>query len=107
MTDTTFTASSDPGGDTLLIVVDGDLDASVAERFEGEIRAALFTSTAPRLVIDLTGVAFMDSTALGVIVGAKNVMRERDGVVVLRQPSATVARLLEVTMLAGELEIEG
>jgi anti-anti-sigma factor len=106
MTEPTFTATVDTEPDTLALTVTGDLDASVADRFEGEIRAALFTSDATRLVIDLTDVGFVDSTALGVIIGAKNAMRDRGGVVVLRRPGATVARLLEVTQLAGELEIE-
>ena len=106
MTEPTFEAEADDESKTLLLTVTGELDASVAERFEGEIRAGIFTSEATRLVIDLTGVGFMDSTALGVIIGAKNVMRERGGLVVLRRPSPTVARLLEVTQLAGDLEIE-
>lgn len=106
MTETTFSASTDSLDGSIVLLVDGELDALVAEQFEGEIRAALFTSSATRLVLDLTSVAFMDSSALGVIVGAKNLMRERDGVVVLRHPGSTVARLLEITMLAGELEIE-
>jgi anti-sigma B factor antagonist len=105
VTETTFAVRSAESGD-LVVTVAGELDANVAGRFEGEIRAGLFTSDATRLVIDLTDVGFIDSTALGVIIGARNQMRERDGIVVLRRPGPTVARLLDVTLLAGELEIE-
>ena len=84
----------------------GEVDPHTAPRVEGEIRAGLLSPTIDTLVLDLSGVAFMDSSGLRVVIAAHRSMREREGRLVLRSPSATVARLLEITQLAGEIEIE-
>ena len=74
---------------------------------EGEIRAALFGAPeATSLDIDLSAVSFMDSSGLRVLIGALQAIRERDGgAMIVRRPSPTVAQLLEVTKLSGELTI--
>jgi anti-anti-sigma factor len=93
-------------GDVLTFDVAGDLDLSVADRFEGEVLAALFTSDATICKMDLSGVSFIDSTCLSVILGTEKAMRERGGTLVLRHPSPTVHRLLEITALTGKITIE-
>lgn len=90
----------------IVCVCAGDIDPESAPRLEGELRAALFTSTAPSLVLDLTDVSFMDSSGLRVVIDLHKTMRERSGRLILRKPSPTVSRLLEVTNLTGTLDIE-
>ena len=92
--------------DTLTLVLVGEVDAHTAPRLEGEIQAGLFTSGITQLVLDLSAVTFLDSSGLRVVIAAHRSMRERDGSLVLRRPSDTVQRLLEITQLTGELQIE-
>jgi anti-sigma B factor antagonist len=81
-------------------------DGAVVVRLAGEIdiynsddvRAALdeVTETGPqRLVVDLTDVGFMDSTALGVLIQARSRLENR--ALLLAAPSAEIKRMLEVS----------
>ena len=98
----------DTSGDdlTCVVTVAGELDPSTAPQLERELQASVFTSGCERLVIDLAGVRFMDSSGLSVVLNAHKTMRTRDGQLVVRQPSETVRRLLEITALTDELVIE-
>ncbi len=52
-----------------------------------------------RLVLDLSGVTFVDSMALSVLVSALKLARKEGGDLVLLKPTAPVRSLLEVTRL--------
>jgi anti-sigma B factor antagonist len=55
-------------GETTVVGVDGDLDVYTAPRLKETLEQAMPGDK--RLVLDLSGVQFIDSTALGVLVGA-------------------------------------
>jgi anti-anti-sigma factor len=93
-------------GNDLTITLTGEVDPHTAPRVEGEIRAGLLSPSVEALTIDLSGVTFMDSSGLRVLISAHRSMRDRDGRLVLRAPSPTVSRLLEITQLGGEIEIQ-
>ncbi len=93
-------------GDELLITITGEVDAHSAPRLEGEIRAGLLSPTVQRLVVDLAAVTFIDSSGLRVLISTHRAMRERSGRFVIRQPSGTVRTLLDITHVAGEIDIE-
>jgi anti-sigma B factor antagonist len=98
-----FTVTATSAADTLTLTLAGEVEAAT---LDGEIRSGLFTSEVTTLVLDLAEVTFIDSTGLGVVMGAHKAMRDRDGTLILRHPPGTVRRLLEVTLLTGELKIE-
>jgi anti-sigma B factor antagonist len=50
-------------------------------------------------VIDLSAVDFIDSTGLGVLVGALRYYKEDDGTIALRSPSRIADRVLKVSGL--------
>lgn len=52
-----------------------------------------------RIAVELSGVAFLDSTGLGVLVGALKRLRERSGRMILVSPQKPVSRVLSVTGL--------
>jgi anti-anti-sigma factor len=83
-------------GDAVLMVI-GEVDASTSPMLHD---ACLdLASISDRLVLDLSGVTFIDSAALHVLIQ----LHEREGTntVVVRNPSSQVRRLLQITELAS------
>jgi stage II sporulation protein AA (anti-sigma F factor antagonist) len=101
----TLDISVSADGHELSLTLVGEVDPHTAPRVEGEIRAGLLSPSVEQLLIDLAGVTFMDSSGLRVLISAHRSMRERGGRLVLRSPSPTVSRLLEITQLGGEIDI--
>ena len=52
-----------------------------------------------RIVVDLTETSFLDSTALGVLIGAVKRLRSRDGVLTIVNTDANIAKTFEITGL--------
>lgn len=92
-----FTVSVSETDGRSIVTAAGELDAHAAPVLEAETGPA---SRQPggRLIVDLTGVDFIDSTGLGVLVGALKHAREADGTldVVVATP-----RVLKVLALTG------
>jgi anti-sigma B factor antagonist len=79
-----FDARTSTSGTTCTVVVSGELDLAVAERFEAEVAAVL--AEAPRtVVIDLSAVDFIDSSGVHVLLSAH------------RRAAARALRLVVVT----------
>lgn len=92
----TITHSADGG-----LVLQGDLDSYSAPLLDAE----LASHDAERLSIDMSRVAFMDSSGLRVLVAADNSVRERGGQMVILAPSVPVRRLFELTAIDQHLSI--
>jgi anti-anti-sigma factor len=101
-----FSVLPDRDGDTYTLAASGELDAATSAQLEAEITVALSDASVDTLRIDLSGIGFLDSSGLSVIISAHHRMRERGGQLVLRNPSEIVQRLFEITQLTGELKIE-
>lgn len=84
-----------------VISVSGQLDISNAAALEQALEHV--AASAPRaLIFDLSGLEFMDSAGVSVLVRA----RAEVGEVRLRSPTPIVRRLIEITGLAEILPIE-
>lgn len=92
------------GGGTHLIEVDGQVDLYSAPVLK-ERTLSVISGGAQRVVVDLTGVTFMDSTGLSVLVGARKRLREHDGALAIIAADNSVRRLLELTGLDQSFEI--
>ena len=83
-------------GDVHIIAVSGELDLATAPVLCARLdrRRDLMS---PRLLVDLTRVAFCDSTGLRALLGAATEVRAHGGRFALAcQPDGDVARLLEI-----------
>jgi anti-sigma B factor antagonist len=90
-------------GDTTVLSVEGDLDLSSAPRLKWAL-ADSQSGGGRHLIVDLSGVAFIDSTALGVLVGAQRAMH--DGLhLAIVCAEENVLRIFELTGLDGMFEI--
>jgi anti-sigma B factor antagonist len=84
-----------------VVAIRGELDLHTAPLLRDRIEA--LTAEEPAfLAIDLTEVPFMDSSALGVIVGALERLREHGGDLALVGVSGSPAKVLSITGV-GEL----
>jgi len=81
-----------------LVELAGEIDISTAPRFKEELEA-LIAEGHTDVVIDLSEVAFIDSTALGVLVGAVRRLHPHGGRMVVVAQSHPVMRPLTLTGL--------
>lgn len=89
--------------DTAVVELSGDLDCYSSPQLRATF-VELAGEGVRRVVLDVGGTQFVDSTGLGVLVGAKRRFRSLGGDLLLRSLSPATARLLEVTGLAGVFE---
>ena len=91
-----------------IVTLRGELDAHDAPRlrevFAGALEA-LSDASSPRLVLDLTAVEFLDSTALGTMIGALRRAREAGGELAMVLPETPARRIFEITGLDQVLAI--
>ncbi|WP_232677571.1 STAS domain-containing protein [Nocardioides sp. R-C-SC26] len=85
-------------GGRIVVRVTGEVELTSAAAFRLTLRG-IMGAERPDVVIDLSGVEFMDSTGLGVLVGAQRQARLFRGGLALLSPSPPVARLLHLTAL--------
>jgi anti-sigma B factor antagonist len=89
--------TTEDGGAVVLTVL-GELDVATAPKLRQEIvRLVSEAEGPPRVVVDLAGVDFLDSTGLGVLLGGLKRIRGRDGSLVLCRAEPQVRRVFEVT----------
>jgi anti-anti-sigma factor len=85
-----------------VVRVVGEIDASSC----GALEAALAADGAlPVRCIDMSGVTFVDSSGLRVLIGHREVLAALGHQLELRHPSQTVERLLEITGLSDVFDI--
>lgn len=85
-----------------VIHVHGEIDMTTCER----LRDALEPHLGPKqsIVLDLSGVRFMDSSCLTVLVQARGALTADGGSLILRNPSALARRILSATGIELLLE---
>ncbi len=100
--DDSFTADvvfDDDGAPVIRVV--GEVDLATAELVRSVVVDAIKTDPA-RVVFDLSGVGFMDSSGISVLLEAIKLATS----VQIRRPSEAVRRVIEVTGLTEVLQIE-
>ena len=82
----------------------GELDMSTAPRLRDEL--VRLTSDGARLVtLDLSDLAFIDSTGLSVLITALKRLRQQGGDLTLRSPTPGTRKVLEITGLTQVFSI--
>ncbi len=84
-------------GKTLIAVVDGDIDHSFAEEARRITERRLCASGADSLILDLSGVKFMDSSGIGFIIGRYKTVSALGGSLVIVSPTKEADRLLAMS----------
>ena len=87
----------------LIASLSGELDHHNASQVREELDEEL-TMDIQELELDLSGITFMDSSGIGVILGRYRIMRERGGTLRVSAMSSYAARILK---MAGILPLIG
>jgi anti-sigma B factor antagonist len=84
-----------------VISAEGELDLHTTSQLE----EALDSTTCPHVIIDLTEVPFIDSTALGAILASTRRMRGKGRELIVATGNPTVARVFSITGLERSLSV--
>jgi anti-anti-sigma factor len=82
--------------ETQLVVIHGEIDLKTARSFRIALDEAV-QDRKPRLIVDMDGVPFMDSSGLAALVGAQKAVRGRTQIVIICPEN--LRRIFEVTRL--------
>lgn len=104
MTDGRLTIDAQSSGGGTLLVLEGEVDPHTTEQLDEAVDAAL--ADAGDLVLELSGVTFIDSAGLRSLIRAQRQVDEAGGSLVLRAPRPSTRRVLEITGLTDELTVE-
>jgi anti-sigma B factor antagonist len=83
-----------------LVSVSGEVDLFTAPELEQRVSAAVDAGAA-RVVVDLREATFIDSSSLGVLIGAHRRLDERGGGVVVVCDNPAIVKTLKTTGLDG------
>ena len=93
-----FKVSTDESADGPVLRVHGEVDVYTSPALRDELYR-LIDGGAQRLMVDLSEMDFIDSSGLGVLVGALKRIRERSGDLELRSMQPSARKVLEITGL--------
>jgi anti-sigma B factor antagonist len=84
----------------------GELDVASAPKLrQALIKLVAEASGPPRVVVDLAGVDFLDSTGLGVLLGGLKRVRAADGAIAVCRAEPQVRKVFEVTRVVEILPV--
>lgn len=92
------------GDTTAVLTVFGEIDLFTAPELKSAIAAAVEDGR-PRVVVDLTHTTFLDSSGLGVLVGALQRLRDHGGALSIVNVDEAIARTFSITGLDQILAI--
>ena len=81
-----------------VLAVRGEIDLFTAPELK-QVLAESIEAGRVRIIVDLSETTFLDSTALGVLIGAVKRLRSRDGQLVIVNTDANIAKTFEITGL--------
>jgi anti-sigma B factor antagonist len=91
--------TSRPQGEYVVMSVQGEIDLYTVPKLQRELASVLAADDPIRLIVDLSGVDFCDSTGVNVLLAAHRQAREKGGDLELAAPRPAVRKILQVTGL--------
>ena len=87
-------------GDTHVVSVSGEIDLFTAPEFKQRMSAPIDEGKS-QLIVDLTGTTFIDSSSLGVLIGAHRRLKLRGGSLVVVCDNDAITKTFKITGLDG------
>jgi len=83
-----------------VVAVTGEIDLFTAPEFKQRMAKPIEDGIA-RLIVDLTATTFIDSSSLGVLIGAHRRLKQRKGALVVVCDNDTIVKTFKITGLDG------
>ncbi len=93
------------GPSCIIATMSGELDLSSASSFRLKVDEELRKAGVPNLILSLKGLAFVDSTGLGAILGRHRQITRAGGKMVLTDVAPRVMSMLEMAGLSSVIPI--
>jgi anti-sigma B factor antagonist len=90
--------------DTHVVAVSGEIDLFTAPEFKQRMSAPIDAGRS-NLIVDLSGTTFIDSSSLGVLIGAHRRLKLRGGSLVVVCENEAIAKTFKITGLDGVFTI--
>ena len=87
-----------------IITLEGRMDIDGTQQIDTRLTVAT-ASEAAKVIVDLSGVEFMSSIGIGVLVRSANALKHRLGKIVLLNPQPNVFKVLEATQINTVISI--
>jgi anti-sigma B factor antagonist len=91
-------------GDTHVVAVSGEVDLFTAPEFKQRVMAPI-TAGLDRVIVDLTETTFIDSSSLGVLIGAHRRLKARGGRLVVACTNDAIVKTFRITGLDGVFKL--
>jgi anti-sigma B factor antagonist len=88
------------GGDTHVVAVTGEIDLFTAPEFKQRVSAPIDAGRS-NVIVDLTATTFIDSSSLGVLIGAHRRLKLRGGSLVVVCDNDAIVKTFRITGLDG------
>ena len=85
-------------GNSLIVSICGEIDHHSAKDIRARVDAVIMSSQPKTIALDLSGISFMDSSGLGLIMGRYALASELGAEIFVLKPTDAVARII---LLAG------
>ncbi|HEX7167759.1 MAG TPA: STAS domain-containing protein [Acidimicrobiales bacterium] len=101
----TFSAVVSVAGHEATVAVSGEIDLATAPILRDVVLGVIESGECRTLVVDIGAVRFIDSTGLGVIVGANRRLADSGRRLLVAHPTSATRRVIEVSGLDRVLDI--
>jgi len=91
---------------TLVARLSGEIDHHVCDKIRKDIDEEMKLYGAEHLIFDFSGVSFMDSSGIGMVLGRYKRIHEAGGTVKIRNASRLVLQLLDMSGIFSLMEYE-
>lgn len=87
----------------LIITLNEDLDMSSCKYLRAIIDGYIMRYQPKDFVLDLSGVKFMDSSGIGLIIGRYNLLKLIDSSMTIINPTSSIKRILELSNVSKDI----
>ncbi|MDU5106758.1 MULTISPECIES: anti-sigma F factor antagonist [unclassified Clostridium] len=93
--------------DTLIIRLMGELDHHSAEEVRVKIDDRIDRDNIRKVILNFSGVTFMDSSGIGVVIGRYKKMQNRNGKLCVAEINRTVNKVFEISGMYKIIDVYG
>ena len=91
----------------LMIRISGEIDHHSAGKIREIIDRDVFFYRAPRVILDLSAIDFMDSSGLGLILGRYTKIKDMGSVLIIKDPTQVIMKILKLSGVDRFIKIQG